>query len=274
VRGRIGVTIPGARGALYFAILGSVLVEYSLWPMGAPGFDYGGLWSLVGNLLLVATVGLLVWYVARPLLSLLRRHLPSRSGRAGFLLLWGGSTLTWMWLTSEIGVQSVGSGPISTGVTMAPVLGPFGMLPSLEFLVSPGGFEGYLSPLLALVLLLSLASSGLLALRLFAGVESAACTRQAPLRRPSSFALASWIPPLGLTLSCCSTPVLGLAAILATGSAGLSVALGASAPLANGLLLVAALGLLLAGLHSATKTGGPPGRTRSSRPTLEAMDGC
>jgi hypothetical protein len=271
LREKAGPPVPGAKGALYFALLGSALVEYSLWPLGAPGFDYGGVWSVFGNLLLAGTIGLLGWYVARPLTTLLRSHLLTPSRRIAFLLLWCASTLTWMWLTSEIGVQSVGSGPVATGVTTSPVLGPFGLLPSLEFLVSPGGFEGYLSPLLGLVLLLSLASSGLLALLLYPRSDPAACPGPGSLRRPSSFALASWVPPLGLTLSCCSTPVIGLAAALATGSAGLSLAMAASAPLVNGLLLVAALGLLLAGLHAATRRGGPLEGARRSRPSAKEV---
>jgi hypothetical protein len=271
MRPKLGYPIPGARGAVYFAILGSVFVEYSLWPMGAPGFGYGGVWSQFGNLLLAVTVGLLAWYVARPLLQRLRTQLRTRVRRAVFLFLWCGSTLTWMWLTSELGVQSVGSGPVSTGVTLAPVLGPFGLLPSLEFLVSPGGFEGYLSPLLALVLLLSLASSGLCALLLFPRAEAGTCPGRMSLRRPSTFAFASWIPPLGLTLSCCYTPVIGLVAVLATGSAGLSLAIAASAPLGNGLLLAAALGLLLAGLYGATTREGPLEGARRSRAAVQGV---
>ena len=152
-----------------------------------------------------------------------------------------------MMMSAELVFPPLGLAPSDSGIAFLPSLGPFGVLPAMEFSSVPAAVSGYLSPMLALYGLLGWLWTAALALLLWGG--PAGCSAPTDRLHQSGTPLAaSWLPTLGLGMYCCAPPVLLSAVLLvaAPGTAAISEYARFSDAL-NGLLILGAAGLLLLG---------------------------
>lgn len=219
--------LPGA--ALAFALLGLALSAYWTYPLLVAGGVAGPLDSLVGNLLLVATLATVGIALGRPLRLRLKGHLRSRRSRGAFAAASFAFALGGLFAGHALGPAGAAGG----STQILPILSPFGLWPSVEFSLPSLHLEGYLS----------LESVGLFALwgYLSAGLAALAWTTrrlEGPMQAPRSRAALPWLPLLALNGGCCSGPYL-LGAIAPAAGAGAAAAMTA--------LFGSALGTLLDG---------------------------
>lgn len=248
-----------AKGGATWLFVGTwcVALEYVLWPTEAPGGFGGPVWSFIGNLLLAALALALLFELAVPLWRLLRRRLDSSRHWIVFVALWAASVLFWMWMSSEISLPPTGSSGAS-GVVLVPLATPFGLLPSALFTFPGGLLQGYLSPLLGLFGLLGFLWSG----AALAGFLGRAVPRRSRgvSRADYSAGIAgtvSWLPGLGFSMYCCSSPPLLGALLLAGAPSGWVGAYGNLAPFLNGVWLLLSVLAVVASVHLAIRNRGP-----------------
>ncbi|HEV2520147.1 MAG TPA: hypothetical protein VGX00_05950 [Thermoplasmata archaeon] len=256
---RFDRALPSPRVGLALGVLGIAIAEYAAWPSFSRGFDYAGVWSGIGNVLLVLLLSVLVGGVVRPLAARIAELPLRRIYRAGLTVGTVLGTLLWAWAGAMVSWASPIAGSGAGSIQTLPSLSVFGLLPTVEFQIAGGALVGFVSPMIVLYAVIAYLSA--------AGVTLV--LRRPPLDPPPGLAitgrpwrhalpgLSAGLTALGLAVSCCSTPLLLGAALLAGGPSSWAASYGSVAGIANALLILSALLLSLIGIGLTSRFDGP-----------------
>lgn len=252
--------VPSSRAVRPLAFACLTAAEFLLLTVLSGDAWFPGGWSVIGTLVFLLWAGALFFLVVRPFRPWVRMARQGARRTGAFLALVLGSFLVWIVGVDALQLAPAGSGPDSAMVL--PILTPFGLFPTVEYVAGPLG--GILNLQIVLTfLVISWLWGGVLLVEYELRVRRLACAPSSAGRTsrgsaPPTRSFLTWVPLLGLCSGCCSPPILEYAALAALPASGsYFTAFRSLNWMWDGALELASVVVLVFLIHRITAPGGP-----------------
>lgn len=215
--------VPASRAVRPLAFACLTAAEFLLLTVLSGDAWFPGGWSVIGTLVFFLWAGALFFLVVQPFRPWVRMARRGARRTVAFLALVIGSFLVWIVGVDALQLAPAGSGPNSAVVL--PILTPFGLFPSVEYVAGPVG--GILNlQIVGTFLIISWLWGGVLLVEYELRARRLACAPSSVGRTskvgiaPPTRSFLTWVPLLGLCSGCCSPPILEYAALAALPASG------------------------------------------------------